>query len=63
MALPKLSNVKVVAGRGKLRGRYCVKGVASKKAPGFKGKGSTIRFVGCFISKAAAQKRADRVSK
>lgn len=61
MALPKLSNVKIVTGRGKLRGRHCVKGQASKKAPGFKGKGSTTRFVGCFISKADAVKRAMRV--
>lgn len=59
----KLSNVRILKGRKKTAGRYCVAGTADKKAPGFKGRGSTRRFAGCFVSKADAEKRADAVSK
>ena len=50
-------------GKGKLRGRHCVVVETGKRAPGFKGRGSTKRFMGCFVSKAKAQARAAKSSK
>lgn len=54
---------KVKPGRGKLRGRHCVEVETGKRAKGFKGKGSTKRFMGCYISKADANKAASRYSR
>ena len=40
----------------KIRGRrrYCVVVDVGKKTPGFKGRGSTKRFYGCYVEKSKA---------
>lgn len=49
----------------KIRGqrRYCVQSHGNKKTKGFGGKGSTVRFHGCFIRPADAAQRKAKVSR
>lgn len=56
-------SVKLTPGRGKLRGRTCVVVETGKRAPGFKGRGSTKRFMGCFKSRADAARRATQLGR
>jgi len=49
----------------KIRGqqRFCVESDGNKRAKGFKGRGSTKRFHGCFLRPADAKRRATKVSR
>ena len=48
-------NVKVKKNK---RGKHCVSVDTGKRTSGFKGKGSTMRFYGCFTTKGDADARA-----
>lgn len=63
MAKSKVSKAYIRRGKGKLSGRHCVIAETGKRAPGFKGKGSTKRMYGCFTKLADAQKRVAKLSK
>jgi hypothetical protein len=56
---------KVSVSRRKIRNqtRYCVQTDGNKPAKGFKGKGSTKRFHGCFIKPGDAAARKAELSK
>lgn len=56
-------STKVVARKIRGKHRYCVEVDTGKRAKGFKGKGSTLRFHGCFLDLADAQTRAKKVSR
>lgn len=55
----------VSVSRRKMRGqtRYCVVAETGKRAKGFKGKGSTKRFHGCFIKPADAAARKKKLER
>lgn len=58
-----MAKAKIITRRIRGKQRHCVQVDSGKKTKGFKGKGSTLRFHGCFISKTDAQKRANKVSR
>lgn len=55
--------VKIVGRRIRGQRRHCVESDGNKRAKGFKGRGSTKRFHGCFLDLANARKRAAKVSR
>lgn len=52
-----MAEIKTRPGTGRMRGRTCVISTGHKRPSGFKGKGSTTRFLGCYTDLAKMRRK------